>query len=50
MRGVLLKARRPAGAGTPTANVGRAKRLTLLACILGSSAVFLDGTLVNVES
>src|SRR5579862_380532 len=26
----------------------RAKRLTLLACILGSSAVFLDGTLVNV--
>ena len=48
MRGVLLKARRPAGAGTPTANVGRAKRLTLLACILGSSAVFLDGTLVNV--
>src|SRR5579862_10018113 len=26
----------------------RAKRLTLLACILGSAAVFLDGTLVNV--
>ena len=26
----------------------RAQRLTLLACILGSSAAFLDGTIVNV--
>ncbi|MGH2850611.1 MAG: hypothetical protein ACRDLP_08350 [Solirubrobacteraceae bacterium] len=26
----------------------RRKRRTLLACILGSSVVFLDGTLVNV--
>jgi EmrB/QacA subfamily drug resistance transporter len=28
--------------------VSRAQRLTLLACVLGSSMVFLDGTLVNV--
>src|ERR1700722_8595781 len=33
---------------TPVGSHRRAKRLTLLACILGSSAVFLDGTLVNV--
>ncbi|MGH8327059.1 MAG: MFS transporter, partial [Steroidobacteraceae bacterium] len=26
----------------------RSQRLTLLACILGSSAAFLDGTIVNV--
>jgi len=33
----------------PTAgSVARRQRLTLLACILGSSAAFLDGTLVNV--
>ena len=26
----------------------RAKRLTLIACILGSAVVFVDGTVVNV--
>ena len=31
-----------------TPAIARQKRLTLLACILGSAAVFLDGTLVNV--
>jgi EmrB/QacA subfamily drug resistance transporter len=31
-----------------TAKMTRAQRLTLLACILGSSTAFLDGTLVNV--
>jgi EmrB/QacA subfamily drug resistance transporter len=30
------------------AGASRRKRMTLLACILGSGAVFLDGTLVNV--
>src|SRR5687767_15665825 len=29
-------------------DAGRAKRLTLVAAILGSSVVFLDGTVVNV--
>jgi len=32
----------------PDAPYTRAQRLTLLACILGSSAAFLDGTIVNV--
>jgi EmrB/QacA subfamily drug resistance transporter len=32
----------------PGANVARSQRLVLLASILGSSVVFLDGTLVNV--
>jgi EmrB/QacA subfamily drug resistance transporter len=32
----------------PAADVAASKRLVLLASILGSSAVFLDGTLVNV--
>ncbi len=31
-----------------TAAYTRTQRLTLLACILGSSAAFLDGTIVNV--
>lgn len=31
-----------------SASYSRAQRLTLLACILGSSAAFLDGTIVNV--
>src|SRR5579863_2128447 len=30
------------------APLSRSQRLTLLACILGSSTAFLDGTLVNV--
>ena len=35
-------------AGAATVRMTRAQRLTLLACILGSSTAFLDGTLVNV--
>src|SRR5271168_4568480 len=35
-------------AGSRTIKMTRAQRLTLLACILGSATVFLDGTLVNV--
>ena len=35
-------------AGTLAARPAPSKRLTLLACILGSSIVFLDGTVVNV--
>ena len=40
-----VEAPRPVAANTPYT---RAQRLTLLACILGSSAAFLDGTIVNV--
>jgi EmrB/QacA subfamily drug resistance transporter len=35
-------------AGAPPARYSRTQRVTLLACILGSSAAFLDGTIVNV--
>src|ERR1700760_1128785 len=35
------------GAAAP-AKFTRSQQLTLLACILGSSAAFLDGTIVNV--
>jgi len=37
-----------APAGAPAPGSRRQQRLTLIACILGSGAVFLDGTLVNV--
>ncbi len=40
-----VEAHRPLAANAPYT---RSQRLTLLACILGSSAAFLDGTIVNV--
>lgn len=38
----------PQAATSPPPSRTRRQRLTLLACILGSAAAFLDGTLVNV--
>ena len=38
-------------AGTPSATAGisqRSKRLTLVACILGSTVAFLDSSVINV--
>jgi EmrB/QacA subfamily drug resistance transporter len=43
---VVAADRGPAGASPR--RYSRAQRVTLLACILGSSAAFLDGTIVNV--
>jgi EmrB/QacA subfamily drug resistance transporter len=36
------------GGGVPDDELARAKRLTLIACILGSGIVLLDGSVVNV--
>lgn len=38
----------PGPPGTAPPRYSRTQRITLLACILGSSAAFLDGTIVNV--
>jgi EmrB/QacA subfamily drug resistance transporter len=48
MPDVAINASLSVGAQPDTPSAARRKRLTLLACILGSSAAFLDGTLVNV--
>jgi EmrB/QacA subfamily drug resistance transporter len=43
-----IRAQRRLAQSGGTAPITRHQRLTLTACILGSAAVFLDGTLVNV--
>jgi EmrB/QacA subfamily drug resistance transporter len=43
-----IRAKRGPAQNGKTAPLTRRQRLTLTACILGSAAVFLDGTLVNV--